>query len=334
MKQRIRMIARMLLFGLLALASLGSGAWGALALWYQLPGGTVVKILGSVTWSLVVIVLAGVAISRRSWLPPGIYLVLYALLLLWWSGIAPSNLRDWADDVSRPLTGRIEGNQVVLDNVRDFAWRVDTDYDAHWETRRYDLDHLVTADAVLSYWGSQAIAHAMISFGFDDGRHVVFSVEIRRERGEQYSPIGGFFKQFETTLVAADEHDIIRVRTNVRGEDDYLYPLRMDKPAMRELFLSYVHAANRLATTPAFYNTLTSNCTTIVYHMARQIEPRLPWDFRLLFTGYLPEYLHAVGAVDRDVTVDVLRERSRITDRARGTRATDDFSRAIRERAP
>lgn len=334
MKQRIRMIARMLLFGLLALATLGSGAWGALALWYQLPGGTVVKILGSVTWSLVVIVLAGVAISRRSWLPPGIYLVLYALLLFWWSGIAPSNLRDWADDVSRPLTGRIEGNQVVLDNVRDFAWRADTDYDAHWETRRYDLDHLVTADAVLSYWGSQAIAHAMISFGFDDGRHVVFSVEIRRERGEQYSAIGGFFKQFETTLVAADEHDIIRVRTNVRGEDDYLYPLRMDKPAMRALFLSYVQAANRLATTPAFYNTLTSNCTTIVYHMARQIEPRLPWDFRLLFTGYLPEYLHEVGAVDRDVTVDVLRERSRITDRARGTRATDDFSRAIRERAP
>jgi hypothetical protein len=323
------MIARMLLFGLLALATLGSGAWGALALWYQLPGGTVVKTLGSVTWALVVIVLAGVAVSRRSWLPPGIYLVLYALLLLWWSGIAPSNLRDWADDVSRPLTGRIEGSQVVLHNVRDFAWRSDTDYDAHWETRRYDLDHLVTTDAVLSYWGSQAIAHAMISFGFDDGRHVVFSVEIRRERGEQYSAIGGFFKQFETTLVAADEHDIIRVRTNVRGEDDYLYPLRMDKPAMRALFLSYVHAANRLATTPAFYNTLTSNCTTIVYHMARQIEPRLPWDARLLLTGYLPGYLHDVGAVDRSVPLDELRRRGRITGRARNA-ARDDFSRAIR----
>ncbi|WP_235578702.1 DUF4105 domain-containing protein [Rhodanobacter sp. Root627] len=334
MKQRIRMIARMLLVGLLALATLCSGAWGALALWYQLPGGTVVRTLGSVAWSLVVIVLAGIAISRRSWLPAGIYLALYALLLFWWSSMAPSNLRDWADDVSRPLTGRIEGNQVVLHNVRDFAWRSNTDYDAHWETRRYDLDHLASADAVLSYWGSQAIAHAMISFGFDDGRHVVFSVEIRRERHEQYSPIGGFFKQFETTLVAADEHDIIRVRTNVRGEDDYLYPLRMDKPAMRALFLSYVRAANHLATTPAFYNTLTSNCTTIVYHMARQIAPGLPWDIRLLLTGYLPGYLHKVGAVDRSVPVDVLRERSRITERARSTRATDDFSRAIRERTP
>lgn len=90
----------------------------------------------------------------------------------------------------------------------------------------------------MSYWGSKAIAHAMISFGFEDGRHVVFSVEIRRQRGEECSAIGGFFKQFETILVAADESDIIRVRTNVREEDDYIDPLRMDQATMRGLFLS------------------------------------------------------------------------------------------------
>src|SRR6185312_5247322 len=98
--------------------------------------------------------------------------------------------------------------------------------------------------------GAAAIAHAMISFGFDDGRHVVFSVEVRKSREQTYSSIGGFFKQFETILVAADERDIIRVRTNVRGEDDYLYPLRLDPSTLRSLFLSYVHAANRLAAQP------------------------------------------------------------------------------------
>jgi hypothetical protein len=334
MIQNLSMIGRMLLVGLAALITLCSGAWGSLALWYQLPGGLLTRFLGSASWSLVVLALAGAAIGLRSWLPLGIFLVLYALLLLWWIRIAPSNVRDWADDVSRALTGRVEGSRVILDNVRDFSWRSNTDYDAHWESRRYDLDRLATADAVLSYWGSKAIAHAMISFGFDDGSHVVFSVEIRRERGEKYSPIGGFFKQFETTLVAADEHDIIRVRTNVRGEDDYLYPLRMDKPAIRALFLSYVHAANQLAATPAFYNTFTSNCTTIVYRMARQIEPGLRWDIRLLLTGYLPEYLHKLGAIDPSVPLNVLRARSRITDRARSTAATDDFSQAIRQRSP
>jgi hypothetical protein len=330
MTKRLGTIGRAALMLLAALLAFVSGAWGTMALWYQLPGGTIGRTLGSVLWTLAVITLAVFTISRRSWLPPGVYVAMYALLLLWWASIAPSNERNWADDVSRPLTGTVEGSQVVLDNVRDFDWRSDTDYDARWESRAYDLDRLSSADAVLSYWGSKAIAHAMISFGFDDGNRVVFSVEIRRQRGEEYSPIGGFFKQFETTLVAADERDIIRVRTNVRGEDDYLYPLQMDKAAMRALFLSYVRAANALAGKPAFYNTITSNCTTIVYRMARQIDPGLPWDIRLLLTGYLPDYLHDVGTLDRSVPVDELRRRGRITERARNTAAGDDFSRAIR----
>ncbi|WEN14796.1 DUF4105 domain-containing protein [Rhodanobacter sp. AS-Z3] len=334
MSKHASMIGQMILIGLAGMVTLCSGAWGALALWYQLPGGKVVKNLGSVSWSLLVIALVGIAIYRHSWLPLGIYLLLYALLLLWWGRIAPTNRRDWADDVSRPLTGRVEGNQIVLDNVRNFTWRSNVDYDAHWETRRYDLDHIASADAVLSYWSSKAIAHAMISFGFDDGSHVVFSVEIRRKRDQQYSPIGGFFKQFETTLVAADENDIIRVRTNVRGEDDYLYPLRMQLPAMRALFLSYVRAANQLAATPAFYNTISSNCTTLVYHMARQIEPGMRWDIRLLLTGYLPEYLHKLGAVDRSVPLALLRKRCRITEQARRTQPTENFSQAIRQPPP
>ncbi|EIM02400.1 hypothetical protein RHOFW104T7_08745 [Rhodanobacter thiooxydans] len=332
MAKKYGVIGRTALFAAVSLASFVSGTWGAMALWYQLPGNATVRTLGGTLWALAVIALAAVAIARRSWLPLGVYTAMYALLLLWWASIAPSGTRVWADDVARQFTGTASGSEVTLDNVRDFDWRSDDDYDTRWETRHYDLDHLASADAVLSYWGSRAIAHAMISFGFDDGSRVVFSVEIRRQRGEQYSPIGGFFKQFETVLVAADEHDIIRVRTNVRGEDDYLYPLRMDKAAMRALFLSYVQAANTLAGRPAFYNTITSNCTTIVYRMARQIEPGLPWDIRLLLTGYLPDYLHDVGAVDRSVSLDELRRRSRITERARNTAAGDDFSRAIRAR--
>jgi len=263
-------------------------------------------------------------------LPVLAYVALHAVLLPWWVRIAPSGQRHWRDDVARLLTGTVQGDRVRLDNVRNFDWRSDTDYGIRWESRTYDLTRLVGADAVLSYWGSRAIAHAMISFGFDDGRHLVFSVEVRKSREQTYSSIGGFFKQFEMILVAADEHDIIRVRTNVRGEDDYLYPLRLDPSTLRSLFLSYVHAANRLAAQPAFYNSFTSNCTTIVYRMARQIDAGLPWDVRLLLTGYLPEYLHQVGAVDRGVPVETLRQRGRITERARASLPGQDFSRSIR----
>jgi hypothetical protein len=330
MANRLRQFGSMLGFVVVALLAVVSGAWGALALWFQLPGGNLVRGTGSVLWVLVVLGLAALAMYRRSWLPLGLYVIAFAALLLWWSSIKPSNDRVWADDVARPLTGSVKGNQVTLDNVRDFRWRADDDYDAHWEKRHYDLDHLRTADAVLSYWGSRAIAHAMISFGFDDGSHVVFSVEIRKRRGQQYSALGGFFREFETILVAADEKDIIRVRTNVRGEDDYLYPMHFDQAGMRALFLSYVQAGNQLAAKPAFYNTLTSNCTTIVYRMARHIDPALHWDVRLLLTGYLPGYLQKIGVVDAALSTDELRRRARITHRALQSAPQDDFSNDIR----
>jgi hypothetical protein len=323
-------IGRVVFNVLVAIVAFFSGVWGAMALWFQLPGGLIVRALGSVLWIILITSLFAFAISRKSWVPVIFYVLAFAALIAWWSTIAPSNHRAWADDVAQLMSGKVEGSRVTLVNVRNFTWRTEDDHDIRWEKRTYDLDHLVAADAVLSYWGSKAIAHAMISFGFDDGSHVVFSVEIRKKRGQQYSAIGGFFKQFEMVLTAADERDIIRVRTNVRGEDDYLYPLKMSKSAMRELFLSYVNAANQLVTTPAFYNTLTSNCTTIVYRIAKQIDPGLHYDVRLLLTGYLPEYLHEIGAVDQSVSVAELRRRGRITDKARASLPTDDFSKVIR----
>ncbi len=331
MASKLWMAGRMAIVALGSLLAFCSGAWAALALWYRLPGSKAVRMLGSAAWVVLVLTLAALMIRQRSWLPLSAYAAAYALLLLWWSTITPSGQRDWRDDVARLLTGTVQGDLVRLDNVRNFNWRSDTDYDIRWEKRNYELARLVGADAVVSHWGSRAIAHAMISFGFDNGRHLVFSVEVRKSRDQDYSSIGGFFKQFETILIAADENDIIRVRTNVRDEDVYLYPLRIDQPVLRALFLSYVHAANRLAMKPTFYNTFTSNCTTIVYRMARQIEHALPWDARLLLTGYLPEYLHRVGVLDRSVPVETLRQRSRISERARATATGADFSSTIRE---
>ena len=128
--------------------------------------------------------------------------------------------------------GTIDGNVVNLHDVRNFEWRSETDYTVRWETRSYDLDRLESVDMIMSYWSGPSIAHMLMSFGFGGGDHVVFSVEIRPEKGESFSEIGGFFDEFELSIVAADERDVIRVRTNVRGEDDYLYRINMPKSAM------------------------------------------------------------------------------------------------------
>ncbi len=310
-----------------------SGAWGALALWYQLPARRAVRMLGGALWMLLVAGLITLAaLTQRLW-PLFAYATAMTALLAWWAGIKPSHQRPWAQDVDRLMHGSVDGDAVTLCNVRDFGWRREDDFDARWETRHYDLAALAGADAILSYWNGRAIAHAMISFGFDDGRHLVFSVEIRKRRGQAYSSLGGFFKCFDMILLAAEERDIVRVRTNVRGEDDYLYPLSMDRAALRALFTSYVHAANALRATPRFYHSVSSNCTTLVYRMARQAHPGLPLDIRLLLTGYLPGYLLEHGVLDRRFTLRQWRQRARITGRARRCPVEGDFSRAIREPA-
>ena len=334
MTDKLGMIGRVAVVAVMTPIVFCSGVWATLALWYRLPGGRIVRTLGSAAWMIATCLSYARAIAWQNWWPLGAWAVLYATILMWWITIKPSGARDWRDDVARVLTGSVHGDRVVLDNVRHFHWRSDTDYDIRWERHAYDLAQLASADAVLSHWGSRAIAHAMISFGFDDGRHLVFSVEVRKSRDQEYSAVGGFFKQFETILVAAEEDDIIRVRTNVRGEDVYLYPLQIERTTLRALLLSYVHAANRLAARPAFYNSFTSNCTTIVHRMARQIDPGLPWDMRLLLTGYLPEYLQDIGALDRGVPIGVLRDRARISDRAMAAPADSDFSRVVRAASP
>jgi hypothetical protein len=329
-----RMLTRGVAGALAALLLFVSGAWGALALAFRFPGPRFARLGAASLWALGCVALwVAWFVFHAGW-ALWTLLVAFGLLLAWWATIRPSNDRVWADDVACLAHGEVDGSRVVLHNVRNFDWRSEDDHDARWETREYDLDRLAGADAIVSYWSGQAIAHAMLSFGFDDGRHVVFSVEIRRKRGEAFSEIGGFFRQFELVLIAADERDIVRVRTNVRGEDDYVFPLRMTPEAMRSLFLSYVAAANQLARTPRFYNTVTSNCTTIVYRMAKRIDGGLPFDLRLLLTGYLPEYLMDNGALDRRMGVDEWRRLGRITERARATRPGDDFSAAIRVGVP
>jgi hypothetical protein len=308
-------------------------AWGAVALWYQASRRAWVRALAVSLW-----LLFACATLVASWHHPlpgsAAFAIACAGLLLWWVNIKPSNSRTWADDVAQMLHGSVVEDRVILQNVRNFDWRTRTDYTASWETRTYDLNQLQGADLIISYWSYTAIAHVLVSFGFTTGQHVVFSVEIRREKTEAYSEIGGFFKEFELSIIAADERDIVRLRTNVRGEDDYLYRLQLPAAARRDLFLGYVREANGLIDAPRFYNTLTANCTTLIDHMMRTIVGHMPLDYRLILSGYLPSYYYKLGALDTRHSLRDLRRLGRITERARTADRHPDFSAAIRAGIP
>ncbi|HAP26234.1 MAG TPA: hypothetical protein DCR74_11550, partial [Achromobacter sp.] len=301
---------------LLGIAIALETGWGALALWIRAPLSSVWKLVAVLAW----VTLALAAIAGLVWPHwwPGLVLhgAALAVLLVWWLRIRPSNNRPWIAEVARQTHGDVDGSTVTLHNVRNFEWRSRTDFTPRWETRRYALDTLQSVDVALSYWAHPAIAHALVSFGFGDDDYVVFSVEIRRKQGDRFSEIGGFFKQYELSVIASTEADSLRVRTNVRGEDSYLYRIHMPEGAGRELFLAYVDAANLLRTTPRFYHTLTANCTTIVFQMARRIVPGLPMDYRQLLSGYLPEYLYKLHALRGAGSAAEYRRRGRYTDRA------------------
>lgn len=271
--------------------------WGALALWFQLPGPTALRVLVIAAWCA----LGLCAIRRRA--RPGrsragvAFALAFAAMLAWWSTLAPSHDRAWAEDVARLLEAEVEGDRLTLHHVRNFEWRTETDYTPRWESRTYDLDRLASGDLILSYWMGPQIAHTLVSFGFDDGEQLVFSLEIRKERHESFSAIGGFFRSYEQVIIAADERDIVRTRSNVRGEDVYLYRLRMAPEQLRALLLGYVDSSTELRRAPRFYNTLTSNCTTIIFELARRIAPALPLDHRLLLSGHFAGYVYDQGGL-------------------------------------
>lgn len=326
----------------LVLLTLGAAGWGALALHFRGPESALLRGTLISVW-----VLAGLACliawlwprpPPPLWLGPGLFVIALGVFAFWWHGIQPRQDRDWAPDVARLLDARIDGDIATLHNVRNFEWRSRDDFDARWETRRYDLSELRTADLVVSYWMGPSIAHTLVSFGFADGRHLVFSVEVRRTRDQKFSAIGGFFRQSELILVAADERDIVRTRSNARGERVYLYRVAMPQKQLRSLFAAYVDEAQQLQREPRFYNTLLSNCTTIVYDMVKRIVPGLPWDYRLLLSGYLPDYIYDLGALDTRLSFEELQRRGHINRRANASdidgHSSPNFSEAIRADLP
>jgi hypothetical protein len=309
-------------------------AWVVPALWFQAPGGPRAKVAFIAAW---IACSAGVLFALwqgRAALGLLAFAAGFAAVAMWWRGIAASNDRLWADDVAQIAAATIEGDKVTLQNVRNFDWRSNTDYIQRWETRVYDLAQLNSVDMIMSYWRGPAIAHMLVSFGFAAGGHVAFSVEVRRDKRQSYSEIGGFFKEFALSIIAADERDVIRVRTNVRGEDAYLYRVRMPLFAMLSLFLGYLGESNSLVSTPRFYNTITANCTTLVYHMMTRIVGYLPLNYRILLTGYFPAYVYEVGGLDQRLPLAELRALGRITDRARESAHSETFSADIRRGIP
>lgn len=310
-------------------------SWGALAIYYCAPQKTGAPLA-------LVYVLCGLVTFLSLFTPrwarraTGGFLVVFAIVVIWWSTLEPSNDRDWQPEVAVLPYATINGDLVTVHNIRDFNYRTETDFTPAWYDRTFDIRKLDSLDFIAVYWMGPAIAHTFVSFGFEDGKYLAISIETRKERGEGYSSIKGFFKQYELYYVVADERDVIRVRTNYRkpAEDVYIYRLQGSLANARRLFLEYMRRINALKKQPEFYNTLIDNCTTTIWFASRINPDHLPFSWKLLASGYVPEYLYEHGRMNTTLPFPELRERSRINERALAADDAADFSRRIREGLP
>ena len=306
--------------------------WCGFALGFRLPGPTVLRHGAGGLFVLgVLAILFAVHPLRRK---IGALAAVFLLFGAWYATIRPSNDRDWSPEVARPPTAVVRGDTLVVQNVRNFDYRSETDFSERWEERTFDLAKLQGADLFLSYWGSPSIAHTIVSWDFSDGQHLAISIETRKQRGEEYSAVRGFFREYELYYVVADERDLVRLRTNYRDEQVYLYRIGMPAAVARDILLDYVKTLNDLAEHPRWYNAMVDNCTTgIRVHVQHVAAPR-PWDWRILANGYIDRMLYERGTINTALPFAELKQASNVVARAKAADQDPDFSARIREGLP
>ena len=244
---------------------------------------------------------------------------------------SPSNERDWSPDQKVLARATIDGDTATIRNVRNFAYRTDHDFVERYDTRSYDLRKLDSVWFVVERFGdAPAIAHTFLSFGFGD-EYVAISVEIRKERGEVYSPVKGLLRQYELMYVIADERDVLALRTNFRRDPVYLYPVRTTREQMRRVFVEMLERANQLAARPEFYNSLTNNCTSNIVGHVNTIAPRsIPFSYKVVLPAYSDELAYDLGLIPTELPFQTIRAAHRIDTLAQQQPVGPNFSRIVR----
>jgi uncharacterized protein DUF4105 len=318
---------------LLTIACAAVVGWMALAIYFDLaPGPTWLHAtLGALV--TMAALLAALLVRRRRWVVVAIAVAFVAVLLAWLA-IPPSHARDWQTDVATLPYAEVRGDHLIFHNVRNADYRTETDYTMRLEDRDLDLSKIRALDLFLVYWGSPLIAHTIMSWAFDDGQHLAISIETRKQKGKSYSAVRGFFRQYELIYVVADERDVVRLRTNYRGEDVYLYRMDVSPDNARRLLLSYVRAINRLRDHAEWYNALTENCTTAIKRIAGPDQTRTWFSWKLFLNGRLDELAYDIGAIDHSLPFAELKAKSYVNPRAKAADADPLFSARIREGLP
>ncbi len=320
---------------LLILTLTGTTVWAVLAVYFGDSHSSIIQTCVAAAFGFFSLVtLAGLGFARWRKRLLVAYSILFVAILGWWLfAINPSNERQWQPDLTKLPYATVDGDRVTVHDIRNIDYRSEFDFSPAYYTKTFDLNKLDGIDLFAVYWMGPAIAHTILGFNFGDNGHLAVSIEARKELNEGYSTIKGFFRQYELTYIVADERDVIRLRTNYRKdpiENVYLYHLHPPKENSRRLFLKYIEQINELHEKPEFYNTLLDNCTTAIWFNTRVNPGHLPFSWKILLSGYVPEYLYESGGLDARIPFEQLQQQAHINSLAQAAGQSPDFSQRIR----
>ena len=315
-------------FVLLSFASLIAAlliAWAAGALYFDLPAPSLVRTIASLVWAV-----GAVALAVFGRLPGRILALLgFVGITCWWLTLRPSQNEDWEPQVAKVAYTSFAGDRITVHDIRNFEYRSATDFTPRYDTRNFDLANLRALDLFINYWGSPYMAHPILSFDFGPQGHLCFSIEIRPKQGQEYSTLGSLYRRYELIYIAADERDVVRLRTNYKHEDIYLYRLTLPPDEVRLRLTEYLNRLNELHAHPAWYNAVTHNCTTSIRAQhARALQT--PWDWRILLNGFADQMLYERKVLAGDLPFEQLKAQALIDKRAQEADNAPDFSERIR----
>ncbi len=258
--------------------------------------------------------------------------LLLALPMIGCAAMRPSNYRDWSPDQAVLARADIVGDRVAVHNIRNCVYLADQSYVVNYYDKQFDLNQIDSVDFVMvPFQDLPSLAHTMLSFHFRNGDRVALSVEVRKKRGEEYNILKGLLRQYELMYVVGDERDLIKLRTNYRKDDVYLYRARATPQQARELFVDVMNRVNHLAAEPELYDLINNNCTTNIMRHVNHLAPnKVPYGWDVLLTGHSDRLAYDLGLLDTDLPFEEAKRRARISEVARRYADDADFSGVIR----
>jgi hypothetical protein len=261
---------------------------------------------------------------------------LLVIVMAWQLLKKPAIEADWQTQLAVPSIAEFNGDLVTVRNVRNFRYSP-TEADVHpdYYDRTYNLNEIKKVWYVTEpFNGQEYAAHTFLSFEFNNGDFLAITIEARKTKDQKYNIFKGIFRTYPLMYIAADERDILLLRTNLRKDNVYVYPVKLSKPEnSRLLLVDMLERMNEIVEKPVWYNTFTANCTSsIAYHVNRISSGRVPaLSWGLWLTGYADELALEKGLIDTDLPIEEARKKYLVTPRSQEIGDVENYSKLIRQ---